>query len=86
MSSLFCPSRDWDRYCAQMEAPYPIGPQRKVRSRKQQVCESCYGRIEPGTPHLMQTMRDGGGEGYFIGAMRLHLEGECLPPPKDWFE
>ncbi len=80
-----CPSHDWDRYCAQMEAPYPAGKPRLVRSKQPHHCASCYGKIEAGTPHLMQPMLSGD-EGLFCGAERLHVEGECLPPPKDWWE
>jgi hypothetical protein len=79
----YCPSQDWDRHCRDMDAPYPVGQRREVRSKKQQVCESCYGRIEPGTPHLMQTMV-GGDTGLFSGAMRLHREGECLPTAEEY--
>lgn len=79
-----CPSRAWDRHCADMDKPYPAGPRRQVRSAKQQVCGSCYGRIEPSTPHLMQPMLND--IGLFCAPMRLHLDGECLPPPKDWWD
>lgn len=76
------PAAAWDRYCAAQEGPYPIGKPREVTSRTRQCCGNCLGWIEPGTPHMAQTMC-GGDTGLICGAERYHRAGECLPPPED---
>lgn len=76
------PAAAWDRYCAEQEGPHPAGPEREVRSRKRQQCDSCLGPIEPGTLHRLQPAISGS-DGLFCGAFRFHLAGECLPPPED---
>lgn len=74
----YCPSQDWDRHCRDMEGPQPVGERRKVKSRKEQRCESCYDVIPAGTLHFMQPTVSGD-DGLFISPMRLHLDGECKP-------
>ena len=77
----YCPSQDWDRYCAQQDQPVPVGSPRTVRSAKPQHCASCYGRIEVGQPHQLQPMLND--VGLFCSPMRLHLDGQCTQPD-DW--
>jgi hypothetical protein len=77
-----CPSQDWDRHCAGMDAPQPVGKERLVRSKQPQVCESCYGKIPAGHPHLMMTQLSSD-DGLFTKPLRLHIQGECLPQTYD---
>lgn len=84
MSTLSCPSRAWDRYCAMNEGPYAVGEPFQTVSTKRQHCASCYGLIEPGQAHEAREMHDD--QGHFCGRERCHLAGQCAPDPKDWWE
>lgn len=80
MSSLGCPSYDWDRYCAMQDVPdvVELANRKVVAARKEHRCRSCSQPIPVGSTYWRFVYLE---EGEFRSeAYHTRMMGGCLGP------